>query len=264
MDAQGKSLKTAKAAPRAMGSPDEAYEAVLACLARGSERKVLDAPSGKGALTRLLLDRGYEVCASDILPELFEIDEVECLAGNLNDRLPYGDASFDAVTSCNGIHRVFSLGRAISEYARVLRPGGRLLVTLPNFTKLSRRIRFLFCGVISWAAARSAKVIDEPEAHHRHAVSLTEILLALQASGLELVTVRGVRGRAWRIIFAPVVLLMHAAIRFFPARRRRDYFLKETASFPALFSDFVLIEARKPEARSSPSSLLAGGRGGSK
>jgi SAM-dependent methyltransferase len=246
MDAQEKSLPQAKAAPEAMGSPGEAYEAVLGCLARGAGRRVLDAPAGKGALTRLLLDRGYEVSASDIVPELFEVAEVPCLAGNLNERLPYPDASFDAVTSCNGLHRVLSLGRSVSEYARVLRPGGRLLITLPNFTKLSRRVRFLFSGVISWAAVRSAKVTEEPEAHHRHAVSLTEILLALQACGLELASVQGVQQSGARVVLWPIVLFLRAALIFFPARRRRDYFLKETATFPALFSDFLLVEARKP------------------
>lgn len=252
MDAAGKaaadSVKDSAAAPRAMGSPEEAYRQVLTCLGQGSERRVLDAPAGRGALTRLLVDRGYQVSACDIVPEIFEVEEVECLRGDLNERLPYGDAAFDAVTSCNGIHRVHFLGRAISEYARILRPGGRLLVTLPNFVKLDRRLRFLLSGVVSWAATRSAAVTDEPEGRYRHAVSLSEILLALEASGLKFRSLQGLsEGRGvGRILLAPVVLAFRCALGLMPRRKRRKYFLAETATYPALFSDFILVEAQKP------------------
>jgi demethylmenaquinone methyltransferase / 2-methoxy-6-polyprenyl-1,4-benzoquinol methylase len=42
--------------------------------------------------------------------------------------LPYGDASFDAVTIGFGARNLADLGRGLSEMARVLRPGGRLVI----------------------------------------------------------------------------------------------------------------------------------------
>ena len=42
--------------------------------------------------------------------------------------LPYGDASFDAVTVGFGARNLADLGRGIAEMARVLRPGGRLVI----------------------------------------------------------------------------------------------------------------------------------------
>jgi demethylmenaquinone methyltransferase/2-methoxy-6-polyprenyl-1,4-benzoquinol methylase len=42
--------------------------------------------------------------------------------------LPYGDASFDAVTIGFGARNLADLDRGISEMARVLRPGGRLVI----------------------------------------------------------------------------------------------------------------------------------------
>lgn len=47
--------------------------------------------------------------------------------------LPWRDASFDTVISCETIEHVESPRRAIRELARVLRPGGRLLLTVPNY-----------------------------------------------------------------------------------------------------------------------------------
>ena len=42
--------------------------------------------------------------------------------------LPYGDASFDAVTIGFGARNLADLERGIAEMARVLRPGGRLVI----------------------------------------------------------------------------------------------------------------------------------------
>jgi demethylmenaquinone methyltransferase / 2-methoxy-6-polyprenyl-1,4-benzoquinol methylase len=42
--------------------------------------------------------------------------------------LPYGDASFDAVTVGFGARNLADLGRGLSEMARVLRPDGRLVI----------------------------------------------------------------------------------------------------------------------------------------
>ena len=46
-------------------------------------------------------------------------------------RLTYADASFDLVTHCDVLEHVPDDGRAMSELKRVLRPGGRLLFTVP-------------------------------------------------------------------------------------------------------------------------------------
>jgi demethylmenaquinone methyltransferase/2-methoxy-6-polyprenyl-1,4-benzoquinol methylase len=42
--------------------------------------------------------------------------------------LPYGDASFDAVTIGFGARNLADLGKGLTEMARVLRPGGRLVI----------------------------------------------------------------------------------------------------------------------------------------
>jgi demethylmenaquinone methyltransferase / 2-methoxy-6-polyprenyl-1,4-benzoquinol methylase len=43
-------------------------------------------------------------------------------------QLPYGDESFDAVTIGFGARNLADLGKGLSEMARVLRPGGRLVI----------------------------------------------------------------------------------------------------------------------------------------
>lgn len=48
-------------------------------------------------------------------------------------QLPFGDASMDTVISCETIEHLPSPRRALAEFARVLRPGGRLYLTAPNY-----------------------------------------------------------------------------------------------------------------------------------
>jgi SAM-dependent methyltransferase len=46
-------------------------------------------------------------------------------------RLTYADASFDLVTHCDVLEHVPDDMRALSELKRILRPGGRMLFTVP-------------------------------------------------------------------------------------------------------------------------------------
>jgi 2-polyprenyl-3-methyl-5-hydroxy-6-metoxy-1,4-benzoquinol methylase len=47
--------------------------------------------------------------------------------------LAFPDGAFDTVVSCETIEHVHDPARAVSELARVLRPGGRLFLTTPNY-----------------------------------------------------------------------------------------------------------------------------------
>ena len=54
------------------------------------------------------------------------------LVNGAGERLPYANASFDAVLSNEVIEHVQDDRAAVAEMARVLRPGGRLLLFCPN------------------------------------------------------------------------------------------------------------------------------------
>jgi SAM-dependent methyltransferase len=47
--------------------------------------------------------------------------------------LPHPDEAFDVVVSCETIEHVLTPREAVRELARVLRPGGQLLLTTPNY-----------------------------------------------------------------------------------------------------------------------------------
>ncbi len=102
----------------------------------GSEQ-VLDMGCGAGHTALAAAPRAARVVAVDVTPEMLQV--AEGLArqrgiANIEFRradvaaLPFPDASFDAVTSRFSAHHYADPQQALREAARVLRPGGRLLL----------------------------------------------------------------------------------------------------------------------------------------
>ncbi|GAA1299804.1 class I SAM-dependent methyltransferase [Saccharothrix xinjiangensis] len=92
----------------------------------------LDAACGTGRYARMLADRGHRVVGVDSSPDMLarartRVPEGRFMLGDLG-RLPVGDAAVDLVTCGLALTHVPALGPVFAEFARVLRPGGRLVV----------------------------------------------------------------------------------------------------------------------------------------
>ena len=98
--------------------------------------RALDVASGSGDLARGLARRGAEVCMTDINRRMLEAGRDRALdAGRLlaavrcdAERLPFPAEHFDLVTVGFGLRNMTHKEAALAEMARVLKPGGRLLV----------------------------------------------------------------------------------------------------------------------------------------
>ncbi|MBM4257543.1 MAG: class I SAM-dependent methyltransferase [Deltaproteobacteria bacterium] len=60
--------------------------------------------------------------------------------------LPYSDASFDVVLLVEVIEHLENHRIPIGELARILKPGGVLILTTPNIMRLNSRFHFFFSG----------------------------------------------------------------------------------------------------------------------
>lgn len=105
-------------------------------LAPSPGARVLDAGTGSGNLAAALERRGAEVVGIDFCEPAFALARQKAPHarfefGDLTRPLAFADGSFDHV-ACSAVLHVLSRDEqraAIGELARVLRPGGRLVVT---------------------------------------------------------------------------------------------------------------------------------------
>ena len=108
----------------------------------------LDVGSGNGELIdRVLRAFPVKARACDYRGDLLAVEGVTVEVANLNtDPLPYPDASFDLVTCTEVIEHLEHYRAALREMARVLRPGGVLVVSTPNVLNVRSRLRYLLFG----------------------------------------------------------------------------------------------------------------------
>jgi demethylmenaquinone methyltransferase/2-methoxy-6-polyprenyl-1,4-benzoquinol methylase len=112
----------------------KAFAVSIARIRRGE--RVLDVASGSGDLARAFAARGAEVCMSDINGPMLARGRDRMLDAGRRaaavrcdaERLPFADAYFDCVSVGFGLRNMTRKDAALAEMARVLRPGGRLLV----------------------------------------------------------------------------------------------------------------------------------------
>ncbi|MDP3950895.1 class I SAM-dependent methyltransferase [Microbacterium sp.] len=103
-----------------------------------SGRTVLDAGCGTGVLTAELDARGASVTGIDSSPQMLQLarrrvnDAVELRLADLRDPLPFGDRSFDDVIASLVLHYLENWRPTLAEMRRVLRPGGRLFVSVDH------------------------------------------------------------------------------------------------------------------------------------
>ncbi len=113
------------------GYPDEAIAVVRDEAGVGATTRVLDLAAGTGKLTRRLVELGASVLAVEPVVAMrsqlsLVLPDIEAVDGSA-EAIPVDDASVDVVTVAQAFHW-FDAPSALAEIARVLRPGGRLVL----------------------------------------------------------------------------------------------------------------------------------------
>jgi SAM-dependent methyltransferase len=109
---------------------------------------VLDLGCGSGELTRRLARSGFQLTGCDVsgnmLAQARRADHDQVVSWVPIDpawrRLPFGDDRFAAVVAASVLEYLESPAAVFAECARILRPGGTLIVTVPN---LAHPVRWL-------------------------------------------------------------------------------------------------------------------------
>jgi demethylmenaquinone methyltransferase/2-methoxy-6-polyprenyl-1,4-benzoquinol methylase len=175
---------------------------------------VLDLAAGTGVSTEELARSGAEVIGVDISQGMLKAGKKTRPASTLlaGDALalPFADATFDAVTISFGLRNVHDTDAALTELARVTKPGGRLVVcefSHPTNATFRHAYLMYLMGTLPGVARR---VSSNPDAYVYLAESIRAwpdqagLAAKLRGNGWERV--------AWRNLTGGIVAL-HRAVR---------------------------------------------------
>lgn len=203
----------------------------------GPGERVLEVDCGPGVLAARMRERGADVTATDLSRVAVERARAKGIPAQQVDvdsePLPFPDGHFDVVVSNSAIEHRFHHERSFDECVRVLRPGGRFIVCLPNIA------HWLCRWWVLWG--RFPYVQHAPtDVMHLRFFTVREAISLCRARGL---VVREVDGSAslW-------------ARDFYPAWVRRRRFRRPytwlARHCPSLFArDFVLVAVREGRGR---------------
>jgi SAM-dependent methyltransferase len=110
--------------------------AMLALAGDVAGHRILDAGCGSGPLFAALRGRGAIVTGIDKSAGMLEQarrrlgDDADLQVAELSSPLPFPDDRFDDVTASLVLHYLEDWGPALAELQRVLKPGGRLIVSV--------------------------------------------------------------------------------------------------------------------------------------
>jgi SAM-dependent methyltransferase len=134
-------LRYMKMLPKMWRSP--VSSGVVRAIAPQPSERVVDLGAGMGPATVLAAKTGASVLAVDPTPYMRRIVGVRRLgqlrrtaiqvAAGSAESIPADDRSVDALWTVNTMHHWTNLDAAVHELARVLRPGGRLLLVDEDF-----------------------------------------------------------------------------------------------------------------------------------
>ncbi|MEX2016827.1 MAG: methyltransferase domain-containing protein [Candidatus Hydrogenedentales bacterium] len=176
------------------------------------EGRVLDLPCGSGAFTRRLLEAGYEATGGDVVSHP-AVPQEHFRIANMNEKLPFGDASFDAVVSIEGIEHIERPFDFVRECRRVLRSGGTLLITTPNISSLRSRWRWFLTGFHNKCKYPLDETQPEPR-HHINMLSYPALRYMLHTNRFHIETVATNRIKAASWLYLPWTPIQWAAGAF--------------------------------------------------
>lgn len=226
------------------------HDTVVRILEQQPRGALLDVPAGEGALAARLIAAGFEVHCCDLYPEIFCLEGVEVYRGDLNKELPFADRSFDYITCLEGLEHIENPQQAIREFARLLRPGGQLVVSVPNILNVEERLKWLLYGYTSHfkpitreqvTRLRAEYANREEIAAHVNPIGYSELRHTLEKYGFQIASLHRDKPKANAWLYWPVVALIRLIARLTPPQKRAERWTEELASKEVLLGGNTLI-----------------------
>jgi SAM-dependent methyltransferase len=172
----------------------------------GPNALALDISAGDGLSTRMLRERGWRV-----VPTERRTSRPGWVVADLIDHLPFRAEVFDLVMMLEVIEHIPNIPRALSEIARVLKPGGIAIVTTPNRLNVTSRIHYLLTGFYKGRRAPLPYRYRVEDGRNWHVMGLNDFHWMALGYGLRMDALGRSRRKLRARVFAPLLYPLIAA-----------------------------------------------------
>ena len=223
--------------------------------------RVLDIGAGNAELISELARRGASCVALDYsAPPLSGIDTI---SHDLNQgTLPFEDETFDVVVATEVLEHLRMYYEVLREMVRVLKPGGLLIITIPNYWNLHYRIRYLLTGNLQrplLAKSENRDAYLQGLAPHINTTTYPTLKAVLTWEGCTAFELQAERPFTFgqKLVYFPWYALVWLATMFSSRKRSANLLLEETNGPTALSGRRHILIACRRQGR-APNQALDG------
>jgi len=241
-------------------APTSIHAKAISLIQKELPGKVLDIPCGEGYASEKLNELGFQVYAADIVEppsELCNIEEFKQI--DMNFPIPHETDFFDYIYCIEGIEHIENPFLVVSEFHRILKPNGKLIISTPNLLNVSRRLRYFILGYSDWFHER----INLVETHeispsltlHISPLAFPALYFILRTRGFEIesTTTNHYIYVQENVFIKTIFLMIFLFIKSFTFLFRPKLALKEILlSKELFFGESLIIKARKDQQALKP------------
>jgi SAM-dependent methyltransferase len=226
--------------PKARG---EIHDTIILWFSKQKPGKILDAPAGYGHLSMHLKSLGYDVTCGEINPSIFRLESLNCIYTDLNDKIESDNDSFDYICCVDGLEHMTNPYRAVQEFARVLKPGGYGIFSIPNYSSIESRSKFFWNGYLTRPTSLDDYLKAEGNLFDFHNSPLTITLLdfIFSINGLKVESILRDKVKWKQYFWFPFVMILKLNAHFQAEERKKKYRYDLTLKNEVIFGGNTLI-----------------------
>jgi SAM-dependent methyltransferase len=181
-------------------SPNHRYFGVWRAIDKHRPNSVLELGYGGIGNVRAVASLGdFDYHVTDIVERMLGLplpSNVKSHVCNLDQDFSFENGSFDMVVALMVVEHLYDPFHSLSEIARVLKAGGRLILNLPNIASLKCRLRLLV-GQMPITSSSDWFEKREWDGNHLHYFTITDTTRLAQLFGLQLAEILPVGRHQW-------------------------------------------------------------------